>query len=214
MEDSCTLDVSIPISSSMFDGLQSPMGSHSDMTELLPPSITSTPLGPAGPRQWQTMLDKSRQLLASLYTSLNFNIPGYPAVGPSNLTPSVPSITGSHPMLSTWPPDAFTSRPSSLHWTIDQADSIFKLVAQHQLAKEFQVQSGLEAMHCNSIQGMAHETLTLGCSAQEAAYSAILWDRISEEEHEAMTRCLCSEADATWKEMYKVMYNHQLDYDR
>ena len=74
--------------------------------------------------------------------------------------------------------------------------------------------SGLEAMHHNSIQGTAHETLTLGHSAQEATYSAILRDGISEAEHEAMTRCLCSEADATWKEMHEVMYNHQLDYDR
>ena len=35
-----------------------------------------------------------------------------------------------------------------------------------------------------------------------------------EVEHEAMTRCLCSEADATWKKMHEVMYNHQLEYDR
>ena len=82
------------------------------------------------------------------------------------------------------------------------------------LAKEFQVLSGLEAIHCNSIQGTAHETLTLGHSTQEAAYSAILWDNIMEAEHEAMTRHLRSKADATWKEMHEVMYNHQLKYDR
>ena len=29
-----------------------------------------------------------------------------------------------------------------------------------------------------------------------------------------MTCCLCSEADATWKKMHEVMYNHQLEYDR
>ena len=29
-----------------------------------------------------------------------------------------------------------------------------------------------------------------------------------------MTHCLHSEADATWKKMYEVMYNHQLEYDR
>ena len=52
MADSCTLNSTLPISSSVFDGLCSPMGSHSDVTELLPPSITSTPLGLAGPRQW------------------------------------------------------------------------------------------------------------------------------------------------------------------
>ena len=65
-----------------------------------------------------------------------------------------------------------------------------------------------------SIQGMEHETLTLGCSAWEAAYSAILWDRVSEDDHEATTCRLCSEADAAWKEMHEVMYNHQLQYDQ
>ena len=35
-----------------------------------------------------------------------------------------------------------------------------------------------------------------------------------EGECEAMTRCLCSEADATWKKMHEVMYNHQLQYDQ
>ena len=81
------------------------------------------------------------------------------------------------------------------------------------LAKQFQVLLGLEAMHCSSIQGTVHETLTLGCSAQEAAYSAILWDRVPEDECEAMNHHLCSEADAAWKEMHEVMYNHQLQYD-
>ena len=82
------------------------------------------------------------------------------------------------------------------------------------LAKEFQVLSGLEAIHHNSIQGRVHETLILGHSAQEATYSAILQDDIMEAEHEAMTCCLRSEADAAWKEMHEVMYNHQLEYDR
>ena len=104
MEDSRTLNSTLPISSSVFDGLHSPTGSHSNVTELLPPSITSTPLGLASPRQWRTTSVESRQSLASLYTSLNFNISGYPAVGPGNLTPTVPSIAGSHHMLSTWPP--------------------------------------------------------------------------------------------------------------
>ena len=76
----------------------------------------------------------------------------------------------------------FTSGPSSPHLTIDQTNSIFKLAAEYQvlgvkLAKQFQVLSGLEAMHCNSIQGTAHETLTLGHSALEAAYLPILQDR-------------------------------------
>ena len=122
-------------------------------------------------------------------------------------------------MLSTWPPSLFTSRPLTLQLTIDQANSIFNLASECQvlgikLAKEFHVLSGLEAMHRNSIKGTMHETLTLRHSAQEAAYSAICWDDITEAEHEAMTHCLHSEADAAWKEMHKVMYNHQLDYDQ
>ena len=43
-EDSHTLNTTLPISSSILDGLCSPTGSHSDATELLSPSITSTPL--------------------------------------------------------------------------------------------------------------------------------------------------------------------------
>ena len=82
------------------------------------------------------------------------------------------------------------------------------------LAKEFQVLSGLEAIHRNSIQGTVHETLTLGHSAWEAAYSAILRDDIMEAECEATTHHLHSEADAAWKEMQEVMYNHQLEYDQ
>ena len=40
-----------------------------------------------------------------------------------------------------------------------------------------------------------------------------MWDRVPEDEHEATTCCLHSEADAAWKEMHEVMYNHQLQYD-
>ena len=218
MEGSHTLNSTLPVSSSAFDGLHSPMGFHSDGTEPLPPSITSTPLGLGGPSQWQTMSDESRHLMASIYTSLNFNLPGYPAVGPSNLTPTVPSLAESHHMSSTWPTGMFASGPSSPHLTIDQAISIFKLAAECQvlsvkLAKQIQVLSGLEAMYCNSIQRVVHETLTLGCSTQEAAYLAILWDRVSEAERKVMTHCLHSEADTMWKEMHEVMYNHQLQYD-
>ena len=61
---------------------------------------------------------------------------------------------------------------------------------------------------------MAHEMLTLGHSAQEAAYAAILRDDIMEVEHEARTRHLHSEADAMWKKIHEVMYNHQLEYDQ
>ena len=74
--------------------------------------------------------------------------------------------------------------------------------------------SGLEAMHHNSIQGTVHKTLTLGHSAWEAAYLAILWDDIMEAEREATTCHLRSKADAAWKEMHEVMYNHQLNYNQ
>ena len=122
-------------------------------------------------------------------------------------------------MSSTWLAGTFTAGPSSPYLTIDQANNLFKLAAKCQalgvkLAKQFQVLLGLEAMHHNSIQGMVHETLTLGHSAQEAAYSAILWDRVSEDKHGTTTRCLHSEANAAWKEMHEVMYNHQLQYDQ
>ena len=165
------------------------------------------------------MSEVSRRSLALLYTSPGFNLLGHPVAGPGNLMPSVPNLAGSHHVSSTWPTGVFTSGPSFPHLTIDQANSLYKLATEFQalsvkLAKKFQVLSGLEAMHCNSIQGMAHETLTLGCSAQEATYSAIMWDRIPEDECEAMTHHLCSEADAAWKEMHEVMYNHQLQYDR
>ena len=73
------------------------------------------------------------------------------------------------------------------------------------LAKTFQVLSGLEAIHHNSIQGMVHEMLTMGCSAQEATYVAIIWDRVPDDECKATTHCLCSEADVAWKEMHEVM---------
>ena len=49
---------------------------------------------------------------------------------------------------------------------------------------------------------------------KEAAYSAIMWDRVPDNEHKATTHHLCSEADVTWKEMHQVMYSHQLHYDR
>ena len=60
---------------------------------------------------------------------------------------------------------------------------------------------------------MAHETLTLGHSAWEATYFAIIRDRVPDVECEAMTRHLHSEANVTWKEMHEVMYNQQLHYD-
>ena len=94
---------------------------------------------------------------------------------------------------------------------------MYKLVTECQalgvkLAKKFQVLSGLEAIHCNSVQGTAHEMLTMGCSAWEATYLAITW--VPDDECEATTCRLHSEADVAWKEMHEVMYNNQLQYDR
>ena len=212
------VDTTLPISSSILDTFRSPTGSFSDVIELLPPSITSTPLGQAGPRHgWMTSSD-SRHSSASLFASSSFNLHGYPSMGLGSLTPLVPSIAGSHHVSSTWSPNLFPSGPSTPRLTIDQANNIFGLASECQalgirLAKDFQVLSGLEAIHRNSVQGMAHETLTLGSAAREATYVVIQWDDIMEVEHEAMTRHLHSEADAAWKKMHKVMYNHQLDYD-
>ena len=203
----------------MFDAFRSPTGSLSDVIEPLPPSITSIPLGQAGPRHGCMTSASSRHSSASLFISPNFNLLGYPAVGLGSLTPSVPSITGSHHVSSTWPSNLFPSGPSTPWLTIDQANNIFGLASECQaisvrLAKDFQVLSGLEAIHLKSIQGMEHEMLTLGQSAWEAIYAAILWDNIMEAECEAMTRHLHSEADAAWKTMHEATYNHQLEYDQ
>ena len=187
-----TIDTTLPLGSSMMDTFLSPKGSLSEVVEPLAPSITSTPLGKAGHREGQTISSDTRHSSALLFASSNFNIPGLPSVGFGSLTLSVPSLTSSHHISSTWPPDSFPSGPSAPWLTIDQANSIFglasKLVLGVRLAKDFQMLSGLEAIHCNSIQGMAHETLTLGHSAHEAAYAAILWDDIMEAECKA-TMC-------------------------
>ena len=217
-EDTRELNSTLPISSSGFDSFCSPMGSHSEATELHPPSITLTPLGLGTPRQWQSTSEESRWLLASLYASPGFKLPGQLIAGLGNVTLSIPSLTGSHHMSSTWPTSILMPGPSYPHLTIDQANSLYKLATECQvlgikLAKKFQVLSGLEAMCGNSIQGMANETLTLGHSAWEAAYFAIIRDRVPDDECEATTCCLHSEADVAWKEMHEVMYNHQLHYD-
>ena len=212
------VDTTLPIGSSILDTFRSPTGSFSDVVEPLPPSITSTPLGQAGPRHgWMTSSD-SMHSSALLFASSSFNLPSFPSMGLGSLTPLVPSITGSHHILSTWPPNLLPSGPSTPRLTIDQANNIFGLASECQalgvrMAKDFQVLSGLEAIHRNSVQGTAHETLTLGCSTWEATYAAILWDDITEAEQEATTRRLHSQADVTWK-MLEVMYNHQLEYDR
>ena len=214
--DSGTVDTILPLSSSTF---LSPTGFLSDVVEPLAPSITSTPLGKAGHREGWTIPSDSRMSSALLFASSSFNIPGLPSMEFGSLTPSVPSVTSSHHISSTWSPDVFPSGPSALCLTIDQATSLFDLASECQaldvrLAKDFQMLSGLEAIHCNSVQGMAHETLTLGHSAHEAAYTAILQDNITDAERDATMRHLRSEADAAWKKMHEVMYNHQLEYDR
>ena len=155
----------------MFDAFRSPMGSISEVIEPLPPSITSTLLGQAALRHRHTTSSDSKHSSASLFASSSFNLPGYPAIGLGGLTPSVPSIVGSQHISSTWPPNLFPSGPSTPQLTIDQANSIFGLASECQalgirLAKDFQVLSGLEAIHCNSVQGTVHEMLTLGCSTQ------------------------------------------------
>ena len=127
------LNSTLPVSSSRFDGFHSPTGSHSEATKLHPPSITSTPLDLGTPRQWQSTSEESRCSLASLYTSPGFNLPGQPVADPSNLTPSIPRVPGSHYMSSTWPVGIFTSGPSSPHLTIDQANSLYKLAAECQV---------------------------------------------------------------------------------
>ena len=133
--------------------------------------------------------------------------------------PSIPSLAGSHQVSSTWPTGVLSPGLSSPHLTINQANSVYQLAVECQalgikLAKKFQVLSSLEAIHHKSIQGTVHETLTLGCSAKEAAYFAIIWDRVPDDERKATTHNLHSEADVAWKERYEVMYNHQLHYDR
>ena len=111
--DSSTVDTTLPIGSSTMDTFHSLTGSLSEVIEPLPPSITSTPLGKAGPREGQTNSSDSRYSSASLFTSLSFNIPGFPSMGLGSITPLVPSITGSHHILSTWPPNSFPSGPST-----------------------------------------------------------------------------------------------------
>ena len=187
--DTCKLNSTLPISSSGFDGFRSPMGSHSEATELQPPSITSTPLGLGALQQWQSISKESQCSLASLYTSPAFNLPGQPVAGLGNLKPNVPSITGSHQVSSTWPAGILTPGLPSPNLTIDQATSMYKPATKCQalgvkLAKKFQVLSGLEAIDCNSIQGTVHEMLTMGHSAWEVAYVAIIWDKFPDDKCE------------------------------
>ena len=94
-------DITLPTGSNKLDNFRSPMGSPSNVIEPLAPSITSTPLGKAGPREGQMTSSDSRHSSASLFASSSFSLPGYPSMGLGSLTPSVPSITGSKHILST-----------------------------------------------------------------------------------------------------------------
>ena len=103
--DSHMVDTTLPIGSSILDTFRSPTGSFSDVVELLPPSITSTPLGQASPRHGQMASSNSTHSSALLFASSSFNLPSFLSVGLRSLTPLVPSITGSHHISSTWPPN-------------------------------------------------------------------------------------------------------------
>ena len=96
--DSSTVDTTLPISSSILDTFRSLTGSFSDVIELLAPSITSTPLGKASPREGQTTSSDSRHSLALLFASSSFSLPGYPSVGLGSLTPLVPSLPTYSPL--------------------------------------------------------------------------------------------------------------------
>ena len=83
-------------------------------------------------RHGHTTSSDSRHSSALLFASSSFNLPGYPAIRLGSLTPLVPSITGSHHVSSTWPPNLFPSGPSTLQLTIDQANNIFGLASECQ----------------------------------------------------------------------------------
>ena len=125
--DSSMANITLPIASSTLDTFRSLTGSLSDMIEPIAPSITSTPLGKASPREGQMTSSDSRHSSASLFTTSSFSLPGYPSMGLGSLTPSVPSITGSQHISSTWPPNLVSSGPSTLQLTTDQANSILAL---------------------------------------------------------------------------------------
>ena len=145
--DPATVDTTLPIGSNTMDTFHSLTDSPSKVVEPLAPSVTSTLLGKAGPQEGRTISSDSRHSSASLFASSSFNLPRLPSIGFGSLTPSVPSIAGSHHILSTWPLNSFPSRPPTPWLTIDQANSIFGLVSECQalgvkLAKDFQTLSG------------------------------------------------------------------------
>ena len=87
-EDTHTINSTLPISSRAFDGFCSSTGSHSDVTEL-----SSLPPSPRPP--WVLVhLDNGKLHLKKVAIS---NFPGHPVAGPSNLTPSIPSLAGVSP---------------------------------------------------------------------------------------------------------------------
>ena len=100
-----------------------------------------------------------------------------------------------------------------LAWTFNTSglDELFQILNSIKGLKGFKLR---QPQWSNTTQRTAHEMLTLGRLACEATYVAILWDDITETECEATTCHLYSEADAAWKKMHEVMYNHQLEYNR
>ena len=74
--DSATVDTTLPIGSSTMDTFCSPTGFLSKVVEPLAPSITSTPLGKAGPREGWMISSDSRHSSALLFASSSFNISG------------------------------------------------------------------------------------------------------------------------------------------
>ena len=79
--DSGTVDTTLPIGSSTMDIFRSLTGSLSEVIEPLAPSITSTPLGKAGPREGQNISSDSRHSSALLFASTSFNLPSFLSVG-------------------------------------------------------------------------------------------------------------------------------------
>ena len=73
---SSTVDTTLPLGSSTMDTFLSPTGSLSKVVKPLAQSITSTPLGKAGPREGWTTSSDSRHSSALLFTSSSFNLPG------------------------------------------------------------------------------------------------------------------------------------------
>ena len=101
----------------------------------------------------------------------------------------------------------------------EQSTQIFNLMAECQvlsteLAKQFQTISGLEVMHRAMAQATAHETINMGWMAQNVAYSILPEGQTWDEKHEETLQQLYAEAGKAWKDTNKLVFNHQLRYDK